>query len=104
MNLEYSESILADSIILDEQHEISLHELAELSGMTSEELYHLVDNGVLIPINPEAAIWQFNSHYVISIRTLCRLKQDFELETNSLALMLIFLERIRTLEDQLNED
>ena len=104
MNLDYSKSILAESIILDEKHEIPLHELAELSGMTSEDLYQLVDNGVLIPNNPKAAIWQFNSHYVITIRTLCRLKQDFELETNSLALMLIFLERIRTLEHKLNGD
>ena len=103
MNLVNPESNLAESIILDEQHEISLHELAELSGMTLEELYQFVDNGVLIPINPEAAIWHFNSHYVISIRTLSRLKQDFELETNSLALLLIFLERIRTLEHKLNE-
>lgn len=102
MNVEYSESLLTESLFLDEQHEISLNELAELSGLSSEELYQLVDSGVLIPINPDAAIWHFNSHYVVSIRTLCRLKQDFELESNSLALMLTFLERIRILEHQLN--
>jgi chaperone modulatory protein CbpM len=102
MNVEYSESIVPESVILDDQHEISLNELAELSGLTSEDLYQLVDSGVLIPINPEAAMWHFNSHYVISIRTLCRLKHDFELESNSLALMLTFLERIRILEHQLN--
>lgn len=97
MNVEYSESVL-----LDEQHEISLSELAELSGLPSEELYQLVDSGVLLPNNPVEAIWHFNSHYVISIRTLSRLKQDFELESNSLGLMLVFLERIRVLEQQLN--
>ncbi|MES2502750.1 MAG: chaperone modulator CbpM [Pseudomonadota bacterium] len=102
MNVEYTESLLPESILLDEQHEVSLNELAEFSGLSPEELYQLVDSGVLIPINPEAAIWHFNSHYVISIRTLCRLKQDFELESNSLALMLTFLERIRILEHQLN--
>jgi chaperone modulatory protein CbpM len=97
MNVECSESVL-----LDEQHEISLNELAELSGLSSEELCQLVDSGVLLPNNPAEAIWHFNSHYVISIRSLSRLKQDFELESNSLGLMLVFLERIRALEQQLN--
>jgi hypothetical protein len=103
MNVEYPEPILPESIILDEQHEISLNELAELSGLSLEELYTLVDSGVLLPNNPEDAIWHFNSHYVISIRTLFRLKQDFELESSSLSLMLAFLERIRILEHQLNK-
>jgi chaperone modulatory protein CbpM len=102
MNVEHSESLFPESLFLDEQHEITFNELAELSGLSPEELYQLVDSGVLIPINPEAAIWHFNSHYVVSIRSLCRLKQDFELESNSLALMLAFLERIRILEHQLN--
>lgn len=98
MNVEYPESML-----LDEQHEISLNELAELSGLSLEELYLLVDSGVLLPNNPEAAIWHFNSHYVISVRTLVRLKQDFELESSSLGLMLALLERIRKLEFKLRE-
>lgn len=97
MNVEYPESIL-----LDEQHEISLNELAELSGLSSEELYLLVDSGVLLPNNPEDAIWHFNSNYVISVRRLFRLKQDFELESSSLGLMLALLERIRMLEHQIN--
>jgi chaperone modulatory protein CbpM len=98
MSVECSESVL-----LDEQHEISLNELSELSGLSSDELCQLVDSGVLIPNNPAEAIWHFNSRYVISIRTLCRLKQDFELESNSLGLLLLFLERIRKLEFKLRE-
>jgi chaperone modulatory protein CbpM len=98
MNVEYFESIL-----LDEQHEIPLNELAELSGLSLKELHQLVDSGVLIPNNPTEAIWHFNSHCVTSIRTLFRLKQDFELESNALGLMLVFLERIRVLEHQLNK-
>jgi chaperone modulatory protein CbpM len=97
MTVEYSESVF-----LDEQHEISLNELSELSGLSSEELCQLVDSGVLIPNNPAEAIWHFNSRYIISIRTLFRLKQDFDLESNSLGLLLLFLERIRVLEQQLN--
>jgi chaperone modulatory protein CbpM len=93
-------------IWLDEQHEVSLHELTTLSGLTLPELKQLVENGVLRPNNPHAdemrsEDWQFNSHYLVLIRTLSRLKQDFELESNALGLTLVFLERIRSLEQQL---
>jgi chaperone modulatory protein CbpM len=60
-----------------------------------------VDNGALVPNNPEAESWQFSSHCIVSIRTLSKLKQDFELEPNAFSLILIFLERIRKLEERL---
>jgi hypothetical protein len=37
----------------------------------------------------------------VSIRTLSRLKHDFELDNNSLGLIMVFLERINALEAQL---
>ena len=98
MKVEYSESIL-----LNEHNEISLTELAELSGISLEELDHLVDSGALTPNNPTDSILHFNSRCVLSIRTLYRLKKDFELEANALSLMLVFLERIRLLEYQLSK-
>jgi chaperone modulatory protein CbpM len=93
MNIEFSELMW-----LDHHHEVSLGELAELSGLAQDELRQLVENGALIPNNPNEQDWHFNSHCIVSIRTLSRLKQDFELEPNAFALTLVFLERIRTLE------
>lgn len=86
---------------LDEHHEVSLDEIIQLSGLTQDELHRLVESGALIPNNPTDDSWRFNSHYLVSILTLSRLKHDFELESDSLALTLVFLERIRTLEFQL---
>lgn len=92
---------------LDEHHEVSLNELIELSGLTLEELHLLVESGALVPNNAAtsklAETWQFNSHCLVSVRTLSRLKHDFELEPNALSLTLIFLERIRALEFQLRD-
>ena len=96
MSIEHSEFVW-----LDEHHEVSLDELAALSGLTLQELHLLVDNGALLPNNPEAESWHFNSHCIVSIRTLSKLKQDFELEPNTFALTLVFLERIRKLEAEL---
>ena len=108
MNIEQSELMW-----LDEQHEVSLDELVELSGLTLQELQLLVESGALVPNNPvpnnlvsnnlAVDTWHFSSHCIVSIRTLSRLKQDFELEQNALGLMLVFLERIRVLEFKLRE-
>jgi chaperone modulatory protein CbpM len=101
-NIEQTELIW-----LDAQHEVSMDELAELSGFSLEELHLLVESGALIPNNQTenklSDSWYFNSHCVVSIRTLLRLKHDFELEPNALSLMLVFLERIRILELKLRE-
>ena len=98
MNNENSELIW-----LDEQHQVSLDELVELTGLSLQELQLLVESGALVPHNLDANTWQFSSHCIVSIRKLSRLKQDFELEQNALGLLLIFLERIRVLEFKLHQ-
>jgi chaperone modulatory protein CbpM len=98
MNIEHTELMW-----LDEQHEVSLDELVELSGLSLQELQLLVESGALVPNNLTSNTWHFSGQYIVSIRTLSRLKQDFELEQNALGLMLVFLERIRTLEFKLRE-
>ena len=98
MNIDFSEIVW-----LDHHHEVSIDELVELSGFSQEELRQLVDSGALVPINPDEICWSFSAHSVVSIRTLSRLKQDFELESNAFALTLVFLERIRALELKVQE-
>lgn len=102
MNIEHAELMW-----LDKEHEVSLKELIELSGLSLQELEQLVESGALAPTNqtednPDKDTWNFSSHCLASIRTLSRLKHDFELEPNALPLTLVFLERIRILEFQLH--
>lgn len=89
---------------LDEHHEVSFDDLAVLSGLSVQEILQLVESGALIPNKPDtvSTAWVFSSHSVISIRKLSRLKHDFDLAPNSLGLILVFLERIRILELELN--
>lgn len=94
---------LTELVWLDHHHEVSFDELSELTGLAELELRQLVDSGALNPINPDEERWNFSGHWVLSIRTLSRLKQDFELEPNAFSLTLVFLERIRTLELKLQE-
>ena len=92
---------LTDVVWLDDQQEISLAELAEISGLSAAELGELVENGALVPNNPLEEQWTFSGNYIVTVQTVCRLRQDFDLDLNALGLALLFLDRIRELESQL---
>lgn len=99
----------ADLIELNEQHALSFDELIKLSGLSQATLQLLVENGALTPSHLNKATGNlsnkntlyFSSHHLITIRTLIRLQHDFELENNSLCLIMLYLQRIQTLETQL---
>ena len=93
----------ADVVWLDEQHEVSLSELAESSGLSEAELRELVDYGALVPTDLQSAQWTFRGNCVVAVRTAWRLRNDFELDPHALALALKFIVRIRELEAQLRE-
>jgi chaperone modulatory protein CbpM len=90
---------LTDVIWLDEQHQVSFDELEKLSGLTRAELNELMENGALIPASSEPLT--FSSSYIVSVRTVRRLREDFELDLNAISLSLILLDRIRDLELQI---
>lgn len=94
---------LTDVVWLDEQHEISIDELAQLSGLTIAELEELIDYGALVPAQPERKPQVFRSSYIVSVKTAGRLRDAFELDTSALSLALRLLDRIRMLEDKLKK-
>ena len=88
---------------LDAHCEVSLAELASLSGLAESELRELVEYGALAPNDPRGAQWTFSGECVVTARAAQRLREDFDLDPNALSLALGFLERIRTLEAELRE-
>lgn len=94
---------LTDAQWLHEHKEVSFEELAELSGLSPELLRQLVDYGALVPIDAQAKRWTFTSSCVVTVRTVGRLREDFELDANALSVALNLIERIRGLEAQLAE-
>lgn len=91
-----------DAAWLDESGQVSLEELAALSGLAPEALRELVDYGVLRPLDEAGPQWTFGTHWVVVTRAACRLRNDFELDLNALALTVSLLDRIRDLEAQLH--
>lgn len=94
---------LTEIVWQDEWHEVSFAELVELSGLSEMELRQLVETGALVPRDMSGKQWSFSGHYVITARAIRRLRDDFDLGPNALALALLFLDRIRDLEVQLCE-
>lgn len=94
---------LSEDFLLDEQVELSFEELVALSGLSAAELGELVESGALLPIHPQATPWTFAGHHVVTVRSVCRLRDDFDLDANALPLAHLLLVRIRELESQLRE-
>ncbi len=89
---------LTETTWLDAHCEVSLAELASLSGLAEDELRELVEYGALAPNDPRGAQWTFSGECVVTARIAQRLHASFDLDANALSLAVGLLERIRALE------
>lgn len=92
----------SEELWLHEHFELSLAELANLTGLTEAELSGWVDEGLLVPLDPGAAPWRFSADRLVTLQRVCRLRRDFELEPQGLALVWQLLERIHSLEAEVS--
>jgi len=90
-------------VIWFEQHVLSLPELAELSGLPAPVLEELLDCGAIAPLDPVSSQLQFGAVALRTARTARRLRSDFELDIEALALALSLLDRVAQLEAQVQE-
>ena len=93
---------LTEVLWLEAHHELSLTELAELSGLTEAELHELVDCGAIVPVDPRAGVPTFHADGIVAAKTAARLRRAFELDAHGLALAMALLDRVHDLEAQLN--
>ncbi len=89
---------ITEAVWLDASVELSVAELSQLSGLSEAELGQLVEYDALAPSESAAAQGAFSADCLVTARAACRLRDDFELDADGLALVLSLLERIRGLE------
>jgi chaperone modulatory protein CbpM len=94
-------SVETEVLWLDEQREISLHELIDTSGLNEAELLELVHSGVIPASDQPGVGYRFSARLITVARTACRLRDDFELDTRGLSVALRLLERVRALEEEI---
>ncbi len=89
------------SIWLNDADVCSIEHLAEVSGLTIEEIDDLVASGIISPVDQDAQPRFFQLSHVVTVRTARRLRDDFQLNRGSVALALALLRRIDQLESEL---
>jgi chaperone modulatory protein CbpM len=94
---------LTELVWLEEHRELTLVELAELSGLSEAELHELEDCGAIAPVDPGAATRTFGAECIVAARAAFRLRNDFELDAQGLAVALALLDRVRALETELRD-
>ena len=87
-----------DALWLHAQARVSIVELAQCSGLPETVLRELVEYGALSPADPDSMEWAFGADCLARARSAARLRNDLELETSALALVLSLLEQIHDLD------
>jgi chaperone modulatory protein CbpM len=90
-----------EAVWLDDRLRFSLAELARCCGLSEPELLELVDYGVLTPCDTRDAEWTFSGDVALTLQAAGRLRDDLELDAQTLALTLTLINRISDLEAQL---
>lgn len=79
----------------------SFEHVLEVSGLTESELQDLVDMGLIHPTGTDPKRYYFHTESIVIARRARRLRDDFELDAQGVAVALSLLERIEGLEAQL---
>ena len=91
-----------DATWLNEGDSCTMVHLSEVSGLDRSELQMLMDSGALSPLPDAGDGPAFASSAILVAHAARRLRDDFELNPNGLALAMRLLARVETLERELN--
>jgi chaperone modulatory protein CbpM len=91
-----------DWIWLDARETVTSSELSQVCGLSLAELDELVDYGALAPVTQDDQRQFFSADWVPPLRVAIKLRQDFDLDLFTVAMLLGYLTRIETLERQVN--
>ena len=92
-----------DAVRLDSVTEVTWTQLVSASGLPEGELRELVRYGALVPRDPDAPTWTFESRWLVVARTVAHLHHDFELDANAVSVVLSYVERINELEAEVRK-
>ncbi|MCW9013876.1 MAG: chaperone modulator CbpM [Gammaproteobacteria bacterium] len=97
---------ILNGILLDEQTELSLHDLCVACSSSEQWIIELVEEGALEPVNLHTTSyqqteWRFSADSLQKVHTAMRLQRDLSINLAGVALALDLLEEIEALETRL---
>ncbi len=93
---------ITESIWLNASDICSFEHLAQVSGLGDDNLRDLVEAGVIEPSNQDPDNYFFPVSCIVMARAARRLRDDFELDPQGLALAVNLLRRIDRLQAELH--
>lgn len=87
---------------LDARETVNIAELSRVSGMSPDELVELIEYGALAPLESNAQGNIFSAVCIVPLRTVCKLRMDFDLDVFTVAVLMGYLDRIDALERQVH--
>ena len=87
---------------LDTRETVSVAELSRACGMSQNELAELVEYGALTPVESNPKGENFSAVCIVPLRTVCKLRVDFDLDVFTVAIVMGYLDRIGELERQVH--
>jgi hypothetical protein len=92
---------IEDALQLDAIVEVTWTQLLRASGLPEGELRELVRYGALIPRDPDAQTWTFEGRWLVVAKKASRIRHDFELDPYGVSVVLSYVDRIASLEDEI---
>ena len=83
--------------ILEEQIELSLVELCRACRLSAEQVFELVEEGIVEPRGRQPASWRFAGVSIQRVRRAQRLQQDLGVNTAGVALVLDLLDELEAM-------
>jgi len=80
--------------VLEEDRDISLSELCRACGMSAEEIFEFVEQGLIEPRGRAPVEWRFHGVCVRRIHSAQRLRRDLSINLAGAALVLDLLEEL----------
>lgn len=89
-------------IWLDAREVLSIDELAQASALSASDLRELMAYGALTPLDATRQEHQFSAECVAPLRAAGKLRQDYDLDLFTMAILVDCLARINVLEWQVS--
>ncbi len=94
---------ITKAIWLNSSDVCSFEHVVSVSGIEHDDLLELIDAGVIQPKGTERGSYVLHTECIVVARQARRLRDDFELNRQGLALAMTLLDRVRKLEEQLDD-
>ena len=88
--------------VLEEDVELTLADLCRACQLSAEQIFQLVDEGLLEPRGHSPRQWRFHGRSVRQVRCVMRLERDLGVNLAGAALALDLLEELQRLRTRLN--